>query len=85
MSKGNVVGIAGMLVLLLASLEGCNKTGSLQVNLSPPGAVNAGAQWRVDGGAWENSGVTVASLSEGTHPVTFKGILGWIAPEAQEC
>ena len=54
MSKGNVVGLAGMLVLLAAGLEGCNKTGSLQVKLSPPDAVDAGAQWCVDGGACGN-------------------------------
>jgi hypothetical protein len=37
--------------------------GSLQVTLSPPGAVSAGAQWQVDGGAWQSSGATVTGLT----------------------
>ena len=41
MTRGNIVRLAGMLVLLAAGLEGCNKMGSLQVNLSPPGAARA--------------------------------------------
>ena len=32
------------------------QTGSLQVTISPQGAIDAGAQWRVDGGAWQVSG-----------------------------
>ena len=34
------------------------QTGSLQVTISPQGAIDAGAQWRVEGGAWQNSGNT---------------------------
>ena len=40
-------------------------TGSLTVDLSPSGAVSAGAQWRVDGGTYHNSGDTVAGLASG--------------------
>ena len=50
MSKANFTGLTGMLALLVAALVGCNKTGSLQVNLSPQAAVVAGAQWAVDAG-----------------------------------
>ncbi len=32
------------------------QTGSLQVTILPPEAVAGGAQWRVDGGAWRDSG-----------------------------
>jgi len=52
MTKGNFARLAGMLLLFVVGLEGCNKTGSLQVSLSPPGAVDAGAKWSVDGGTW---------------------------------
>ena len=62
MSKVNFAGQAGMLVLFVAGLVGCNKTGALQVNLSPPAAVDAGAQWSVDGDAWRDSGATVSKL-----------------------
>jgi hypothetical protein len=55
MSKANFAELAGILVLLVAALIGCNKTGSLQVTLAPQAAVDAGAQWRVDGTAWQTA------------------------------
>jgi hypothetical protein len=58
-------------------------TGSLQVTISPAGAVSAGAQWQVDGGPYQNSGVTVNNLSVGTHAVAFKPISGWTTPSSQ--
>src|SRR5674476_897433 len=57
--------------------------GSLQVTLAPAGAVSAGAQWQVDGGAWQSSGATVSALSVGSHTVTFKAISGWTTPSSQ--
>ena len=48
MTKGDYARLAGMTLLLIAGLNGCNKTGSLQVNLFPPAAVDAGAQWAVE-------------------------------------
>jgi PKD repeat protein len=59
------------------------QTGSLQVNISPAGAVTAGAQWQVDGGAWQNSGATVAGLSVGSHTVHFTTVTGWTSPANQ--
>jgi len=56
------------------------QTGSLQVNLAPAGAVSAGAQWQVDGGAWQNSGATVSGLSVSSHTVAFNTVSGWAAP-----
>jgi PKD repeat protein len=57
--------------------------GSLQVALAPAGAVSDGAQWQVDGGAWQNSGATVSNLSVRNHAVTFSAISGWTAPPYQ--
>jgi hypothetical protein len=57
--------------------------GSLQVTIAPPSAVSAGAQWEVDGGAWQNSGVTVTNLSVGDHTVSFNTISGWTTPANQ--
>ena len=45
MTKGNIAGLAGILLLLIAALEGCSKTGSLQVNLTP-GATGRPSKWR---------------------------------------
>ena len=55
-------------------------TGSLQVTISPQGAINAGAKWRVDGGAWHSSGDTQTDLSVGRHTVEFSNVAGWTKP-----
>ena len=57
--------------------------GSLQVTLAPAGAVSAGAQWQVDGGAWQSSGATVSGLSAGGHTLAFKTVSGWTTPGNQ--
>jgi hypothetical protein len=57
--------------------------GALQVTINPSGAVSAGAQWRVDGGAWQNNGATVSALSVGSHTVGFKTVAGWNTPDSQ--
>jgi hypothetical protein len=62
---------------------GASATGSLQVSITPAGAVNAGAQWRVDNGSWQNNGATVPGLSVGAHGVNFKTVTGWLVPETQ--
>jgi hypothetical protein len=57
--------------------------GSLEVSVSPQGAVSAGAEWQVDGGPWESSGTTVADLAVGTHTVAFRTVTGWETPTSQ--
>ncbi len=54
--------------------------GSLVVNLSPPGAVSAGGQWKVDGGPYRSSGDTVTSLAPGPHTLSFKTVVGFDPP-----
>jgi hypothetical protein len=57
--------------------------GSLQVTITPSGAVTAGAQWQVDNGAWQSSGAIVSGLSVGNHTVSFNTISGWNTPNGQ--
>jgi hypothetical protein len=57
--------------------------GSLKVTITPAGAINAGAQWQVDGGPWQKSGATVGNLSVGNHTVSFKTNRGWVTPTGQ--
>jgi hypothetical protein len=57
--------------------------GSLQVSISPPGAINAGAQWEVDGGEFQNSGTTLSDLSAGNHTVSFNSVTGYTTPADQ--
>ncbi len=57
--------------------------GSVQVSISPQAAIDAGAQWRVDGGSWQDSGATVSSLSTGSHTVEYSDITGWTKPAAE--
>jgi hypothetical protein len=56
------------------------QTGSLQVTILPPAAVTAGAQWRVDGGAWRDSSYTESGLSVGSHTVEYSTVTGWDTP-----
>ena len=53
--------------------------GSLRVTISPQGAVNAGAHWRVGGGVWHGSGET-QTVSVGQHTVEFSDVVGWTKP-----
>ncbi len=57
--------------------------GALRVSISPPSVVSAGAQWQVDGGAWQNGGAIVSYLSVGSHTVAFSTVPGWITPTNQ--
>ncbi len=64
-------------------LTNAQQTGSLSVTITPSGAVSAGAQWRVDGGSWRNSGYTQSGLSVGSHTVEFGDVSGWTKPVNQ--
>lgn len=55
--------------------------GMLTVNIEPNAAISAGAQWRIDEGAWQSSGLTVP-LPSGTYSIDFKSITGWVKPSA---
>ena len=57
------------------------ETGSLQVTISPPAAINVGALWRINGGNWQNSGAAVSGLGPGSYTVQFKSVTGWTEPE----
>ncbi|MGP8199388.1 MAG: leucine-rich repeat domain-containing protein [Limisphaerales bacterium] len=56
--------------------------GTLDVTITPSAAVSAGAEWQVDGGAWQPSGA-MAEVSAGAHTVQFTNIAGWNAPSNQ--
>lgn len=56
-------------------------TGLVGVSISPTAAVQAGARWRVNGGAWQNSGTVVDGLlADCTHKIEFFSIAGWSTP-----
>ncbi len=58
--------------------------GALQVSISPPTVIGAGAQWQVDGGAWQSSGATLSGLTVGSHTVAFSTVAGWTTPVSQK-
>jgi len=58
-------------------------TGLLQVIISPQRAVTAGAQWRVNGGNWQNSGSILNNLPVGSHTVQFSVLNLWVKPADQ--
>ena len=51
----------------------------MAVTLVPSAAVQAGAQWRFNGGSWLNSGVIV-ELAPGSYTVDFLPLSGWAYP-----
>ena len=53
---------------------------SLRVNILPAAAISDGAQWSLDGGDYNPSGVTLNNLSPGFHSILYKSISGWITP-----
>ncbi|MHC4309649.1 MAG: hypothetical protein ACYSSN_06870 [Planctomycetota bacterium] len=59
------------------------QAGSLQVTISPPEAITAGAQWRIDGGIWLDSGYTETNLDTGPHTVEYSVIAGWNEPNSE--
>ncbi len=82
---GQTVSISNGLTTTASGTYGTNaqQTGSLSVSITPSGAISAGAKWRVDGGAWENSGATVSGLDAGQHAINFSTVLGWATPAAK--
>lgn len=68
---------------LTAATAVYTQTGSVQVTIDPAGAVTAGAQWRVDSGAWQNSGATLNNVAPGYHTLAFKALTGWQTPTNQ--
>jgi hypothetical protein len=57
--------------------------GSLQVIITPVGAIRDGALWQVDSGAWQTNGATVSGLAVGNHTVAFGSAGGWTTPASQ--
>ncbi|HRH02372.1 MAG TPA: peptidoglycan DD-metalloendopeptidase family protein [Bacteroidia bacterium] len=57
--------------------------GSVNVTLSPSGAISVGAQWNIDGGSWQSSGTTLNNISTGSHTINFNSISGWTSPTSQ--
>jgi len=58
-------------------------TGSLRVTIYPAEAVAAGAKWRLDGGAWRDSGEFVNDLTPGDHTTEFNILGSWIRPPSK--
>jgi len=57
--------------------------GAVQVTIYPAQASSAGARWRLDGGGWTESGVTLPDVSTGNHSIQFQSIPGWTSPTSQ--
>lgn len=60
--------------------KGRIKRGDLTVNIQPAAAAAQGAQWRLEGGDWLDSGVQMAQLWISNYTIEFKPIDGWLTP-----
>jgi uncharacterized repeat protein (TIGR02543 family) len=54
--------------------------GGVQVTITPAQAGVAGARWRLDSSAWNESSVTLTDVSTGNHTVQFLSVAGWSSP-----
>ena len=59
------------------------EAGCLYVTISPAQAVSEGAQWRIAGGTWRNSGYTETDLAVGAYTLEFASIPNWVTPDFQ--
>ncbi|MHC4744465.1 MAG: PKD domain-containing protein, partial [Planctomycetota bacterium] len=65
----------------LATTWGQNRQkGSVQVTITPQEAIDAGAWWRIDDGAWQDSGYTLDGVVVGAHTLQFTPLAGWDTP-----
>lgn len=65
------------------SMKGNPPPTTLVVTLLPQEAVTAGAQWQLDGGAWQASAASLTTTA-GKHKLAFKDAAGWTTPAVQE-
>ncbi len=56
-------------------------TGAIRVHLHPQGALDANAQWSIDGVEWRDSGDTLEDLEPGEYEVRFRSLDDWITPD----
>ncbi|MFC1591753.1 SBBP repeat-containing protein [Thermodesulfobacteriota bacterium] len=54
--------------------------GTISVAIEPEGAIDEGARWRIDGGAWQTSGTALADVEAGSHTVSFETLTGYTTP-----
>jgi hypothetical protein len=83
---------AGMYQCIASNVFGCATSsnahltvianGFLNVSITPPSAVTAGAKWRLDEGIWRNPGSVVAY--PGTYTVSFTNLTNWTTPATRQ-
>ena len=61
-----------------------SKTARIQIMIEPQEAVQAGAQWSLDGGTtWIDSGAASPMIVPGAYAITYKEISGFIKPAGE--
>lgn len=70
---------------LIADIEYTPINGTITVNITPAGAVTAGAQWSIDAGeTWNDSEATLTDIVPDDYSVTYKETAGYVTPEADD-
>ncbi|MCK4294627.1 MAG: lamin tail domain-containing protein, partial [Planctomycetes bacterium] len=88
-SPANLVGqdevnMADFSVIAMHWGEVGERTGSVEVEITPKAAINLGAKWRVDGGPWQDTGQRLDELEVGFNTIEFKSIDIWAKPADAE-
>ena len=74
---------AGLLGNGVADYNEVAMAGSLKVTMLPSNVVAKGAQWNMDGRAWQSNGTTLNYIPVDSHIVNFKTLPGWATPDPQ--
>jgi uncharacterized repeat protein (TIGR03803 family) len=82
-SLAEILTAAGGTVFRISLGSNSPAQGSLQVTITPETAVSAGAEWRINGGAFHTNGTTVTNLPTTNVTVSFKTIRGFATPSNQ--
>jgi hypothetical protein len=81
MRKITSYAVVVMCFFIFCSAEAAFSSGSLEVTISPQGAIDAGAQWRrVGTSTWLNSEIPETEIPAGKYSIEFRTVAGWTAP-----
>ncbi len=58
-------------------------SGSVRIDVLPPQAAANGAMWRLDSGAWNQSGETIRGVAAGAHTLEFSAVNGYVTAGTQ--
>ncbi len=82
-ADGSVTVTDGSTVTTTGTYTEIIEQGAISVTISPQGAIDDGAQWRMTVGpdtGWHNSGEVISNVAVNTYTIRYRNISGWERP-----